>query len=317
MWGEIRATRPSTERCEGYVNVHPEQQYLRLLRKLIEEGDERIDRTGVGTRALFGYEMRFDLQDGFPVFTTKQVFWKTAFKEMLWMLSGGSNIRELLQQGVHIWTDWPLKNYRAATGEELSKEEFESRVLQDSRFAAKWGDLGPVYGKQWRRWRTCDGHEIDQIQYVIEQLKTNPTGRRILWDGWNVAELESMALPPCHKHYQFFVEPARRRLSGALVQRSADSYLGLAWNIANLALVTSLLAEQTGYEAGEIVWFGLDVHLYLNHIQQAKQQLARAPRPFPRLIIKRKAKSLFDYTIDDLDLQGYDPHPHIPAPVAV
>lgn len=296
---------------------HPEHQYLNLLRTLVSTGDERIDRTGVGTKALFGYEMRFDLAEGFPVFTTKKVFWKTAFKEMLWMLSGRTNLRELLQQNVRIWTDWPLKQYREVTGNDLAQDEFEQMILRDDDFADKWGDLGPVYGKQWRRWRTYDGREIDQVQYVIDQLKNNPTGRRILWDGWNVAELEDMALPPCHKHYQFFVHQGTNKLCGALVQRSADSFLGLAWNVCNLALVTTLLAEQTGYEPGEIVWFGLDVHLYLNHIEQAQEQVSRTPRPFPKLIIKRKPKSLFDYRIDDFELEGYDPHPHIPAPVAV
>lgn len=294
-----------------------EQQYLDLLSKLIDEGDERIDRTGVGTKAIFGHQMRFDLSEGFPVFTSKKVFWKTAFKEMLWMLSGGSNIRELLEQNVHIWSEWPYKRYCEETGDSLSLKEFESRILCDNSFASKWGDLGPVYGKQWRRWKTCDGREIDQVQYVIDQLRKNPSGRRILWDGWNVAELDQMALPPCHKHYQFFVQQGTNKLCGALVQRSADSFLGLSWNIANLAFVTTLLAEQTGYVPGEIVWFGMDVHLYLNHIEQAKEQVSREPRPFPRLAIKRKAESLFDYKIEDFELEGYDPHPHIPATVAV
>ncbi len=296
---------------------HQEQQYLDLLVKLIEDGDERVDRTGVGTKAIFGYQMRFDLDKGFPVFTTKKVFWKTAFKEMLWMLGGGSNIRELLEQNVHIWSEWPHRNYCQANDDGISLEEFEARVLNDDEFAAEWGDLGPVYGKQWRHWRTCNGREIDQVQYVIDQLKENPAGRRILWDGWNVAELDDMALPPCHKHYQFFVQSSDNKLCGAMVQRSADSFLGLAWNVANLALVTSLLAVQTGYEPGEIVWFGLDVHLYLNHFEQAKEQISRKPRPFPKLIIKRKPDSLFDYGIDDFELDGYNPHPHIAAPVAV
>lgn len=295
---------------------HPEYQYLDLLRALIERGDERVDRTGVGTRALFGVEMRFELGSGFPIFTTKKVFWKTAFKEMLWMLSGGSNIRELLGEGVRIWTDWPLKRYREATGSDIGQAEFEARILDDRAFADEWGDLGPVYGKQWRRWRTADGREIDQVQFVVDELKNNPAGRRILWDAWNVGELDAMALPPCHKHYQFFVT-SDGRLSGALVQRSADSFLGLAWNVCNLGLVTTLLAEQCDLVPGEIVWFGLDVHLYLNHLEQAKEQLARQPRPFPTLKVTRRAPSLFDYRIDDFDVSGYDPHPHIAAQVAV
>ena len=239
---------------------HPEYQYLNLLKLLIKNGDEREDRTGVGTRAVFGYEMRFNLEDGFPVFTTKRVFWKTAFKEMLWMLSGGTNIRELLEQNVRIWSAWPLEKYRKATGDDISQGEFEKRVLDDQAFAERWGDLGPVYGKQWRRWVARDGREIDQVQLVIDQIKNEPYGRRILWDGWNVGEIGEMALPPCHKHYQFFVKPKDGKLCGALIQRSADSFLGLSWNVVNLGLVTTLLAEQSNLQPGEIVWYGLDVH---------------------------------------------------------
>lgn len=299
------------------MKSHPEKQYLDLLNKLLEEGSERTDRTGVGTKALFGQQMRFDLADGFPAFTTKRVYWKTAFKEMLWMLSGGTNIRELLQQNVHIWSEWPHKTYCEQSGEDIPLKEFENKILEDDAFADKWGELGPVYGKQWRRWKTEDGREIDQIAQVIDDLKNNPSSRRIIFDGWNVGELDQMALPPCHKHYQFYVDPNTNKLSGGMIQRSVDSFLGLAFNIANLALVTTLLAEQTGHDVGEIVWFGFDVHLYVNHIEQAKEQLLREPKAFPKLIIKRKPESLFDYTIDDLDLDGYDPHPAISAPVAV
>ena len=297
--------------------IHPEYQYLNLLKLLVENDDEREDRTGVGTRAVFGYEMRFNLEDGFPVFTTKRVFWKTAFKEMLWMLSGGTNIRELLEQNVRIWTAWPLEKYRQKTGEDMSQDEFEKRILADQVFAERWGDLGPVYGKQWRRWVARDGREIDQVQLVIDKIRNEPYGRRILWDGWNVGEIGEMALPPCHKHYQFFVKPKDRKLCGALIQRSADSFLGLSWNVANLALVTTLLAEQTNLQPGEIIWYGLDVHLYLNHISQASEQVLREPRPFPTLNIKRRAATLFDYRIEDFELENYDAHPHIPAPMAV
>ncbi len=298
------------------MTTHPEQQYLNMLRALLAHGDERMDRTGVGTRALFGRQMRFDLAAGFPVFTTKRVFWKTAFKEMLWMLSGGRNIRELLAQNVHIWTDWPLRRYREASGDDIAQEAFERRILEDADFAREWGDLGPVYGAQWRHWRTPDGREIDQVQQVVDALRTNPTSRRIIWDGWNVGELEQMALPPCHKHYQFFVG-SDNRLSGACIQRSVDSLLGCPFNIANLALVIHLLAAQTGHEPGEAVWFGLDVHLYANHLAQAREQLTREPRALPHLMLRRRPPSLFDYTIDDLDLVGYQPHPPIRAEVAV
>lgn len=295
--------------------THPEKQYLDLLEKILENGDERRDRTGVGTKALFGAQMRFDLSQGFPLFTTKKVFWKTSFKEILWMLSGSTSLRALLQQNVRIWSDWPFKKYRDATGESLTQEEFEKRILEDDEFDARWGDLGPVYGKQWRRWKTADGREVDQVQQVIDMIRTNPTSRRILWDGWNVGELDQMALPPCHKHYQFFVRNGK--LDGAMVQRSADVFLGLPFNICNLALVTHLLAEQCDLVPGEIVWFGLDTHLYSNHVEAAKTQLGREPRAFPKLIIKRKPPSLFDYSADDFDLQGYDPHPGIKAEVAV
>ena len=295
---------------------HPEYQYLDLLQELLDRGDRRLDRTGVGTLALFGREMRFNLRDGFPAFTTKRVFWKTAFKEMLWMLRGGTNIRELLEENVHIWTDWPLARYRRESGEEVTQKEFETRILEAPGFADKWGDLGPVYGKQWRRWQTADGREIDQVQMVIEQLKTNPTSRRIIWEGWNVGELDQMALPPCHKHYQFWVSK-EDELSIGVVQRSADILIGVGWNCLNAALVLELVARETGLKPKEVVWYGLDVHLYLNHLEQAQEQIAREPRPFPTLTIKRKAASIWDYRIKDLDLVGYNPHDHIPAPVAV
>ena len=179
------------------------------------------------------------------------------------------------------------------------------------------GKLGPVYGKQWRQWKTADGREIDQVQQVLDDLKSNPTSRRILWDGWNVAELDQMALPPCHKHYQFYVNQKDNTLSGAMVQRSADAFLGLSWNIINLALVTHLIAKQTGYKPGEIIWFGMDVHLYLNHLDQAKTQIARAPRPMPTLEIDPSVGSLFDYRIEHLNITGYQPHDAIAGDVAV
>lgn len=299
------------------MSAHPEQQYLDLLQLLIDQGDERTDRTGVGTRATFGHQMRFDLAKGFPLFTTKRVYWKTAFKEMLWMLGGGDNIRQLLEQNVKIWTDWPLKRYRNETNTDISQSDFEARILSDDRFAAEWGQLGPVYGKQWRQWKTADGREIDQVQQVLDDLKNNPTSRRILWDGWNVAELENMALPPCHKHYQFYVNQKDNTLSGAMVQRSADAFLGLAWNVINLALVTHLIAAQSGFKPGEIVWFGMDVHLYLNHLDQAATQISRQPRPMPTLEIDSSVTSLFDYRIEHLNITGYDPHDAIAGDVAV
>lgn len=233
------------------------------------------------------------------------------------MLSGERNIRSLLQQNVRIWTDWPLQRYRTETGQSITQTDFEQRIVHDSEFAAEWGDLGPVYGYQWRHWRDYEGNEIDQIATLVQDLRNNPASRRLLFEGWNVAELQQMALPPCHKTYQFFVSLDTGKLSAALMQRSADAFLGLGWNIANLALLTHLLAEQCGYEPGEIIWFGGDVHLYANHLEQARIQIARTPRPLPRLVIHRKPDNLFGYTIEDLDMTGYDPHPHISAEVAV
>jgi thymidylate synthase len=285
------------------------------LRYLLEQGDERIDRTGVGTRATFGVTMRFNLQQAFPAFTSKRVYWKTAIKEILWMLNGGRNVRELIEQNVHIWSDWPHKKFVDATGEQITMAEFEQRVLDDKAFAEKWGDLGPVYGFQWRHWPTADGGEVDQVQQVIDTLKNNPTSRRLIFEGWNVAQLDEMALPPCHKTYQFYV--ANGKLSLALYQRSADILLGVPFNIVNGALLTHIFAQQCGLEVGEFVWFGVDVHLYQNHVDQAELQLSRELKELPQLNIKRKADSLFDYSIDDFELDGYDPHPPISAAVAV
>jgi len=303
---------------------HPEYQYLNLLEKIINTGSERVDRTGVGTKALFGETLRFDLSEGFPALTTKRVYYKTAWKEMLWMLQGKSqwgngdpNIRDLLEQNVHIWSEWPHKKYIEVTGDSLDLKGFEEKILANDEFAAKCGGLGPVYGKQWRAWKTEDGSEIDQVSEVLEQIKNNPTSRRIIFEGWNVGELDQMALPPCHKHYQFFVDPEKGTVSGSVVQRSADGFIGLPFNLCNLAFITTLIAEQTGYKPGEIIWYGLDVHVYMNHIEQTKELLTREPKAFSRLIIKNKKNSLFDYTIDDFELEGYDSCPAIKAPIAI
>lgn len=295
--------------------LHPETQYLDLLRRILESGNRRGDRTGVGTLSLFGETMRFDLADGFPLLTTKRVFWKPAFKELLWFLSGGTNIRPLLKEGVRIWTDWPLARYREETGEDIPREDFERRILEDEVFAARWGDLGPVYGKQWRDWVGADGRRHDQIATLVDQIRRNPNSRRLLFTGWNVAELDRMALPPCHMTYQFHV--AQGRLSGLLFQRSADAFLGLAWNICETALLIHLLAQQCDLEPGALTWMGGDVHLYLNHLEQARAQLARTPRALPTLVIRRRPPSIFDYRFEDFEVLGYEPHPHIPAEVAV
>jgi thymidylate synthase len=292
-----------------------EHQYLDLLRRLLDEGDPRGDRTGVGTKSLFGEVLRHDLGEGLPLLTTKRVYWKLAAKEMLWFLTGETNIRPLVEQGVGIWTDWPLDRYRKATGEAIDQAAFERRIIDDPAFAAEWGDLGPVYGKQWRRWQGPDGREHDQIATLVEQIRTNPTSRRLLFTGWNVAELDGMALPPCHMTYQFHV--AGGRLSCALIQRSADIFLGVPFNLFGAALLTHMLAQQTDLAPGQLVWFGGDVHLYGSAESQAREQLAREPRPLPRLHLLRRPPTIDDYRIEDIEVEGYAPHPPIRAEVAV
>lgn len=308
---------------------HHERQYLELMRRIWSEGDERVDRTGVGTRSLFGATMRFDLADNrVPLLTTKRVYWKTAAREFLWFLTGETNIRPLCAQGVEIWTDWPLARYRRETGEAIDRAAFSARIVADEAFAARWGDLGPVYGKQWTDWPTYEpagadeqgglfrrGPGINQVARVVESLRRDPSGRRHIVEGWNVAELDAMALPPCHKTYQFHV--AGNRLNGLLYQRSCDVALGLPFNLFGAALFVRLLAEQTGLEPGELVWMGGDVHLYLNHAELVEEQLRRAPAGEPRLRILRRRPTIFDYRIEDFAVEDYAPQPHIPAPVAV
>lgn len=296
---------------------HPEQSYLDLMADILARGDERVDRTGVGTRSLFGSMMRFDLSDGtVPILTTKRVYWKMAVKEMLWFLSGGTNIRPLLQEKVTIWTDWPLAAYRRETGEAISQAAFEQRIVEDEAFAARWGELGPVYGKQWRRWVGPDGREHDQIATLIKGLVETPASRRLLFHAWNVAELGGMALPPCHMVYQYHVT-SDGRLNGLMYQRSCDVLLGLPFNLTGAVALQAMLAQQAGLRLGEFVWMGGDVHLYLNHLDAAREQLSRPPRPLPRLTLARRPDSIDGYRIDDFVLEGYDPHPPIKADVAV
>lgn len=296
---------------------HPEYQYLDLLEQVLERGDERKDRTGVGTRSIFGSMVRFDLSDGtMPILTTKRVYWKTAIKEMLWFLTGKTNIQDLLRENVKIWSDWPLAKYRAETGDEISQADFEQQVLDDDAFAQRWGDLGPVYGKQWRRWRGADGQDYDQIADLIETLRHNPASRRMLFHGWNVAELDSMALPPCHMVYQYHVT-SDGRLNCLLFQRSVDLLLGAAFNYVGAAALQLMLAQQAGLRPGELVWVGGDTHLYLNHIDQARLQIARKPRPLPKVSLLRKPDSIDGYRIEDFQVEGYAPHDAIKADVAV
>ncbi|MBY5431020.1 thymidylate synthase [Rhizobium leguminosarum] len=301
---------------------HPEYQYLDLVQHLLDKGNRRIDRTKVGTASMFGATMRFDLSDGsIPIFTTKRVYWKLAVKEMIWFLTGQTSLRSLLQEKVRIWSDWPLDKYRKATGEDISQEEFEARILSDEDFSETWGDLGPIYGKQWRRWVDAKGRVHDQIATLIETLKTNPTSRRMLFHAWNVGELEDMALPPCHMVYQFHTmvddETGERKLSMLCLQRSADIGLGVPFNCCQQAVLLAMVAQQVDMTPGELIWFGGDVHLYLNHIDLAETLLEREPRPFPKLKLLRRPDSIDGYRIDDFEISSYEPHAAIEAPVAV
>lgn len=311
---------------ETDAQPHYEQQYLDLMHKIWTKGTVQHDRTGVGTKALFGAQMRFSLvEDAVPLLTTKRVFWKTAAREMLWFLTGNTNIRPLLANKVRIWTDWPLARYRRETGDNISQEDFEARIVEEEEFARRWGDLGPVYGAQWVNWpryesvgeglyRRAD-KGIDQVSLLVESLKNNPGSRRHIIEGWNVAELDQMALPPCHKTYQFQV--ADGVLNCILFQRSCDLGLGFAFNAFSAALLTRMLAAVTGYQAGELIWQGGDVHLYLNHAALVEEQLSRKPAGQPKLRLLRTPDSIFDFAVEDFEVLDYHPQAHISAPVAV
>ena len=304
---------------------HWEWQYLDLMQRIWAHGDERTDRTGIGTRSVFGAQIRFDLAGGaMPLITTKRVYWKTATREFLWFLTGDTNIRALCAQGVEIWTDWPLDRYRKASGDAISREDFSARIVADAAFAAEWGDLGPVYGKQWTDWPVYApvgknlykrDTGINQVAQVVHSLRTNPGSRRHIVEGWNVAELDQMALPPCHKTYQFHV--AGGRLNCLVYQRSCDVALGLPFNLWGAALFTRMLAQQCDLEPGELVWMGGDTHLYLNHAALVETQLARQPSGQPVMAITRRPASMFDYAIEDFAVSDYAPQAPLSAPVAV
>jgi thymidylate synthase len=263
------------------------RQYLDLLQHILDHGTAKSDRTGTGTLSVFGYQMRFDLAEGFPLVTTKKLHVKSIIHELLWFLRGETNVRSLNEVGVSIWNEW----------------------------ADEQGELGPVYGHQWRHWPDGRGGEIDQIAWVQEEIRRKPDSRRLIVSAWNVAEVEKMALPPCHTLFQFYV--AGGRLSCQLYQRSADVFLGVPFNIASYALLTMMLAQATDLEPGEFVHTFGDAHLYSNHIEQTRLQLSRTPRPLPRMRINPAIKSIFDFRFEDFQLENYQPHPHIPAPVAV
>ncbi len=309
---------------------HFEQQYLDLMRQIWLEGDERLDRTDVGTRSIFGATLRFDLAEGaMPLITTKRVYWKTATRELLWFLTGNTNIRPLVLQGVKIWNEWPHARYVEQSGDKITLDQFVMRIADDEAFAAKWGDLGPVYGKQWVDWPTYDpvegglfrrGRGINQVAEVIESLRSNPGSRRHIIEGWNVADVPRMALPPCHKTYQYHVSTCldgKPYLNGILYQRSCDVALGLPFNLWSGALLLRMIAQQVDMQPGEFVWMGGDTHLYLNHEHLVTEQLSREPRGLPALEITRQPETIFDYRIEDFAVKDYTPHEPIKAPVAV
>ncbi len=263
------------------------KQYLDLLRRILDEGVDKGDRTGTGTRSVFGHQMRFDLADGFPLITTKKLHLKSIIYELLWFLKGDTNVKYLQEHGVRIWNEW----------------------------ADPDGNLGHIYGYQWRSWPDYRGGHIDQIKQAVNDIRNNPNSRRIIVSAWNVGDLDNMNLPPCHAFFQFYV--ANGRLSLQLYQRSADTFLGVPFNIASYALLLMMMAQVTGLEPGEFVHTLGDTHLYLNHLDQARQQLEREPRPLPRMVLNPDVKDIFDFKYEDFTLEGYDPHPHISAPISV
>ena len=294
---------------------HPETQYLDLLRRIVETGDERIDRTRVGTRAVFGATMSFDTARHFPVITTKKVAWVKAIHETLWFLSGSTSIRPLIENDVHIWSEWPHAAYVRKTGDAIDLKTFEARVLGDDAFSAAHSHVGRLYGTQWRDWIGPDGRHHDQMGAALATLKSDPASRRMLWHAWNVGELDGMVLAPCHLLYQ--LTAAKGRVNLIVTQRSCDTLLGVPFNIVGSAALLAIFAQQAGLEPGELIWFGADVHVYLNHLDAVAEQLTRTPRGSPQLRLLRKPDSLDDYRIGDFAIDGYDPHPTIRAPIAV
>ncbi|MBT2582109.1 thymidylate synthase [Planococcus sp. ISL-109] len=312
------------------------RQYLALCEHILEQGAKKEDRTGTGTLSVFGHQMRFDLAQGFPLMTTKKTAFRLIVSELLWFIKGDTNVQTLLKDNNHIWDEWAFSQWvespeyngpdmidfgrraqRDPEFAEIYKEQmskFQEKILQDDEFAHKYGDLGPVYGKQWRSWAKTDGGQLDQLKNVVESIKNNPDSRRHLVTAWNPEFIDDMALPPCHIMFQFYV--ADGKLSCQLYQRSADVFLGVPFNIASYALLTHLVARECGLEPGEFIHTTGDTHLYVNHLDQVREQLSREPRTLPALKLT-EGKSMFDMEMEDIKLEGYDPHPRIKAPVAV
>lgn len=315
----------------GHMNEHHvDTIYLQLLERILKEGTQKTDRTGTGTLSLLGHQMRFDLSQGFPLLTTKKVPIKAIIHELLWFLRGDSNLKYLADNNVHIWDEWPYKAYLTRnaipvppTGSDewnTGIKAFIEKIKSDDAFAKDYGNLGPIYGYQWRNWPAPNGEHIDQIKNVIEQIKHSPDSRRMIVSAWNVADIDEMAkagLPPCHCLFQFYV--ANGKLSCQLYQRSCDTFLGVPFNIASYSLLVMIIAQVTGLEPGEFVWTGGDTHLYLNHLDQVHTQLSRKDdiRPMPTMKINKDKKNVEDFTIEDFELVDYNPHDAIKAPIAV
>ncbi|EKF1561690.1 thymidylate synthase [Listeria monocytogenes] len=313
------------------------KQYLDLEKYVLENGTQKGDRTGTGTISTFGYQMRFDLQEGFPIMTTKRVPFKLVVSELLWFLHGDTNIRYLLQHNNNIWNEWAFERFVKSDdykGEDMTDfglraerdpafkevyqaemDKFKTRILEDEAFANKYGELGNIYGKQWREWKTSQGETIDQLADLIEMIKTNPNSRRLIVSAWNPEDIPNMALPPCHSLFQFYV--ADGKLSCQLYQRSADIFLGVPFNIASYALLTHLIAREVGLDVGEFIHTMGDAHLYNNHMEQVKEQLSRTPHKLPKLVLSDKPATIFDFDVADISLDGYNPDPAIKAPISV